>query len=61
MALYAYVIRVRSDATPDALAGRLENLATGRLLEFSSARELLDSIASDLQTSGEQRPLEATK
>jgi hypothetical protein len=47
----AYVVKVRSDAKPDALAGRLENLATGRRSEFATARELLESIASDLAAS----------
>jgi hypothetical protein len=46
----AYVLKLRGDAKPDALAGRLENLVTGRQREFASSRELLDSIASDLQT-----------
>ena len=44
----AYVVKVRHDATPDALAGRVENLVTGRQLEFTSGRELLESIARDL-------------
>jgi len=44
----AYVLKVRSDATGDALAGRLENLVTGGQCEFASGRELLDSIANDL-------------
>jgi len=44
----AYVFKVRSDATSDALAGRLENLVTGIQLEFESGHELLQSIASDL-------------
>jgi hypothetical protein len=56
----AYVLKVRSDATPDTLAGRLENLVTGRQAEFASGHELLDSIASDLEASGEQRPVDAT-
>ena len=56
----AYVLKVRSDATPDALAGRLENLVTGRQAEFESGHELLDSIASDLEASG-GRPDEATR
>jgi hypothetical protein len=47
----AYVVKVRSDAKPNALAGRLENLVTGQQREFSSGRELLDSIAGDLETS----------
>jgi hypothetical protein len=47
----AYVLKMRSDAKPNALAGRLENLVTGQQREFSSGRELLDSIACDLETS----------
>jgi hypothetical protein len=43
-----YVLKVRSDAKPDALAGRVENLVTGQQREFTSGRELLASIASDL-------------
>jgi hypothetical protein len=50
----AYVLKVRSDATADALAGRLENLVTGGQREFASGQELLDSIASDLSTSGQE-------
>ena len=41
----AYVLKLRGDATPEALAGRLENLVTGRQHEFASAEELLASIA----------------
>ena len=44
----AYVVKVRSDARPGALAGRLENLVTGQQKEFASADELVASIASDL-------------
>ncbi len=44
----SYVVKLRSDARADALAGRLENLVTGQQLEFASGRELLDSIARDL-------------
>jgi len=44
----AYVVNLRSDATPDALIGRLENLVTGRRCEFTSARELLGLIAGDI-------------
>ncbi|HSU64270.1 MAG TPA: hypothetical protein VLJ12_10435 [Burkholderiales bacterium] len=51
----AYVLKLRSDAKPGALAGRLENLVTGRQREFGSATELLDSIASDLQVSSDER------
>jgi len=47
----AYVVKVRSDAKPGAIVGRLENLVTGQQRDFSSGRELLDSIASDLEAS----------
>ena len=55
----AYVLKVRSDAKPDVLAGRLENLVTGRQLEFASGEELLDSIASDLEASDVAPPTDA--
>jgi hypothetical protein len=44
-----YVVKMRADATPNALAGRLENLVTGRHFEFASARELLAWLLSDLE------------
>ena len=50
----AYVLKVRGDAKPDALAGRLENLVTGQQREFASGRELIESIASDLDAGGDQ-------
>jgi hypothetical protein len=36
----AYVVKVRGDAKPDALAGRLENLVTGRQCDFASGGAL---------------------
>ena len=39
----AYVVKVRGDANPNALAGRLENLVTGAQREFTSGGELLES------------------
>jgi hypothetical protein len=50
----AYVLKMRGDARPDALAGRLENLVTGRQLEFASGRELLDAIAAELEAGGKE-------
>ena len=47
----AYVLKLRGDATRNALAGRLENLITGRQCEFRSAQELFDSLASDVEAS----------
>ncbi|OWJ98620.1 hypothetical protein B6S59_00190 [Pseudomonas sp. A46] len=46
----SYVVKLRSDATPGGLMGRLENLVTGRQCEFSSAEELLVAIAADLRS-----------
>ncbi|HET7203667.1 MAG TPA: hypothetical protein VFI92_09915 [Steroidobacteraceae bacterium] len=43
-----YVVKFRGDATPDALAGRIENLVTGRQLEFTSGNDLLACMARDL-------------
>lgn len=47
----SYVLKLRVDATGDALAGRLENVVTGRRIEFSSGCELLDAIAGEMQAS----------
>jgi hypothetical protein len=52
----AYVVKVRSDAQPDALTGRLENLVTGQSREFASGDELLESIAEDLEANAEGKP-----
>ena len=49
----AYVLKLRSDATPGTLSGRLENVITGRQCEFSSGDELLDSLTGDLQANAE--------
>jgi hypothetical protein len=53
-----YVLKLRSDASRHVLSGRLENLVTGGQREFASGHELLESIASDLGTSG---PDDATR
>lgn len=45
----AFVLKLRRDASPDALAGRIENLVTGRMLDFASAQELLESLVRELQ------------
>ena len=56
----AYVLKMRGDAKPDAFAGRLENLVTGRQREFASGQALLESIASDLQAGTDEPSGEAT-
>ena len=50
----AYVVKVRSDAKPGALVGRLENVVTGRQRDFASGRELLESIVNDLEASADE-------
>ena len=57
----AYVLKVRSDAKPGALAGRLENVVTGRQREFASDRELLESIANDLAASAAESANDPTR
>jgi len=57
----AYVVKVRGDAKPNALAGRIENLVTGRLQEFTSARELIESIATDLNVINQERSPDAER
>ena len=44
----AYVVKLRSDATPDALCGRVENLLLCEQHEFASAIELVELIKADL-------------
>ena len=56
----AYVVKVRGDATPGALVGRLENLVTVEQRDFSTGSELLESIASDLEAGSHPRPLDPT-
>ena len=51
-----YVVKVCSDATPDALCGRLENLVTCKQSDFTSARELFEVIARDLESCGVEPP-----
>ena len=52
----AYVLKLRGDATAEALAGRIENMVTGRKREFASAFELLASLASDLGCGAAEPP-----
>ena len=48
-----YILNLRSDAQPGALAGRLENVITGHQHEFSNEDELLDQLADDVVASDE--------
>jgi hypothetical protein len=53
-----YVLKLRSDATRAALAGRLENVVTGSRREFASADELVETIANDLGLGAAERPVD---
>ena len=57
----AYVVKLRSDATPPVLAGRLENLVTGQQLEFKSGGELLDRIVRDLLEQVSKQPADPSR
>ncbi len=46
-----YVLKLRNDATPGALAGRIENIVTGRQHGFESAYELLGALTNELELS----------
>ena len=56
----AYVVKFRGDATPHALAGRIENLVSGRQLEFTSGCDLLDCFARDLLEHVNEPPADLT-
>jgi hypothetical protein len=51
-----YVLKLLSDATSHALCGRLENLVTCKQSDFTSARELFDLIARDIDSRGAEPP-----
>ena len=54
----SYVLKVRGDASPDALSGRIENLVTGRQCDFATGSELLGSLARDLEANLSRRKVE---
>ena len=45
----SYVLKLRADAAPGALAGRLENLVTGHRVEFASGPALVQALADELE------------
>jgi len=55
----AYVIKLRADATPHALAGRTENLVSGRQREFASGSDLINCLARDLLEDTNELPVDA--
>ena len=57
----SYVLKVRSDAKPNALAGRLENLVTGGQRDFASGHELVESIACYIEANASVPSVDATR
>jgi hypothetical protein len=55
----AYVVKLSSDATPDALCGRLENLVSGKHRDFASAGDLFQLMTADLHSGGSKSPDES--
>ncbi|MBV9891234.1 MAG: hypothetical protein JO090_10170 [Rhizobacter sp.] len=45
----SYVLKLRADATPEALAGRLENLVTGQRIEFACGPALVQALGAELE------------
>lgn len=49
----AYVIKLNRDATSDFFCGRLEHLVSGKHRDFTSAQELFQLMAVDLDAEAE--------
>jgi hypothetical protein len=45
-----YVLKLHRDASPrrEQIAGRLENMSSGRHFEFNGAEELFECLAADM-------------
>jgi hypothetical protein len=54
----AYVVKFRGDVTPQRLTGRIENLVSGRQLEFTSGGDLLECFARDLNVHLDELPVD---
>jgi len=52
-----YVVKLRGDAAPRALAGVVENVVTGKQYGFASAEQLVDLLHSDVAAAGTEPPL----
>jgi hypothetical protein len=58
---HAYVVKFRGDAAPHALAGRIENLVSGRQLEFTSGCDLLNCFVRDLLEHVNEPPVDLSE
>ncbi len=47
-----YLLKLRQEATRDALCGRIENIVTCRQQDFASAAELLQLIGNEIDAPG---------
>jgi hypothetical protein len=56
----AYVVKLQAEARPHVLAGRIENLVSGRQLEFTSGIDLLNCLARDLLEQMNETPVDDT-
>jgi hypothetical protein len=54
-------VKFLGDATPYTLAGRIENLVTGRQLEFTSGGDLLGCFARDLLEHVNEPPVDLSE
>jgi hypothetical protein len=45
----SYVLKLHRDAGPNRIVGRLENLATGKQVAFTTAEELLAILMRDAE------------
>lgn len=52
-----YVVKLRGDAGPQALAGVVENVVTGKQYGFASAEQLADVLQGDVAATGTEPPL----
>ena len=52
-----YVVKLRGDAAPQALAGVVESVVTGKQYGFASAEQLVDLLQSEVAAAGTEPPL----
>jgi hypothetical protein len=52
-----YVVKLRGDVAPQALAGVVENVVTGKQYGFASAEQLVDVFQSEVTAAGSEPPI----
>ncbi len=53
----SYVLKLHRDARPDLLAGRIENVSSGRHFDFADAAELVAGLERDIAAESLLLPL----